>query len=816
MIDKIKSKNHFVFFNGLCIIKLRELKMIFKKFFNKNVEHTDFFASRFNLSPKIMELILSRGIDSEEKIEEFLNPKVSHNPFLLNGMTQLKDRIFIAKELKDHILIFGDYDVDGVSATAIMLKTLKKMGINADFYLPNRYVDGYGLTKEVIDKIVDKYNPQLIITVDCGISCFKEVEYAKEKGVEVIVTDHHEIPEVLPDCIVVNPKIAGQNYPFKELCGTGVAYKISQALLGEQNAEEFLPIACLATISDIVPLVDENRAIVTKGLKLFDKYLPVGIKHLIKDNKLNISKISSTDISFKISPKLNASGRMGDASDSLALYLETDVVKIKKFIEKIKSHNAKRQEICNKIYEDCEKALKRMNLRDLRVISLASKVWDQGVLGIVCSRLVEKYRRPVFLFSQVGDMLHGSGRSIDDINIHELLSSLQDILETYGGHSMAAGLTMKREKYEEFTKRVNSFVFEKIDDKVFIPISYYDQELKLEEITSDFVEQLNILEPVGCQNPRPKFKINVTEMEFSPMKKFPQHANITIGDFQLVYFNYLENYHKILFSRQKSFIFEFQGNEKKGVVSNFDGGSFIKEDTNSFVEPLELSQLAYSKTDALKYNYYNKADLLNHVTQTLPTVFGTAFVTFSAYEYVNFLRTYTTQGIFHFGVCDETCRGYNSVLLAPQGIDWAKSFSKIVFLSPVLDEGYISELNKNSDAEIYLPIHKKIDNKRFETLNLSRQNFAKIYSTLALNTSSSYISLFDVYNTCFKDKNIKFKDYFAAILTFTQLKLLKIERKELIKLSINKDKKRELTESSIYNSLNLLKNILRSENEEST
>ena len=787
--------------------------MIFKKFFNQNVGNTSFFANRFNLSPKIMELILSRGMDTEEKIEEFLHPKVSHNPFLLKGMRELKDRIYIAKELNDKIVIFGDYDVDGVSATAIMLKTLKKMGIEADYYLPNRYIDGYGLTKEVIDKVIDKFDPQLIITVDCGISCCAEVEYAKEKGVEVIVTDHHEIPEVIPNGIVVNAKIEGQEYPFRELCGTGLAYKISQALIGEESAEEFLPIASLATIADIVPLIDENRAIVTKGLKLFDKYLPVGIKMLIKENKLSISKITSTDISFKIAPKINASGRMGDASDSLNLYLESDPVKIKTYIEKIKNHNLKRQEICNKIYEDCEKALKKINLRDLRVISLASKVWDQGVLGIVCSRLVEKYHRPVFLFSQVGDVLHGSGRSIDDINIHELLSSLQDILETYGGHSMAAGLTMRREKYEEFTKRVNSFVYEKIDDKVFIPISYYDQDIKSEEIDLEFIKQLKILEPYGCQNPRPKFKITASEIDIQPMKKFPQHANITIGDLQLVYFNFTDNYNKIMFSRQKSFIFEFQGDGKKGLVSQFDGGSFIKEDTNFYVEPLEYDQLVYEKKSDAKYNYYVKNDLINFVTQTLPTVFGTAFVTFSAYDYVYFVKTYTNEGIYHFGICDDYCRGYNSILLAPRGVEWAKSFSKIVFLSPILEEGYIAELNKVTDAEIYLPMDKKMDLKKFEYLNLSRQVFGNVFSVLATKTHKGYNNIFDLYQDCFDDKRIKFKEFYSAVSCFKELNLLKLDKSELLRVSVNRKDKRALTDSVIYNKLNLLKNVVGRNNE---
>ncbi|MBQ8792522.1 MAG: DHH family phosphoesterase, partial [Clostridia bacterium] len=342
-------------------------------------------------------------------------------------MKELCNRIYLAKQMGDRVLVFGDYDVDGVSATAIMLKTLKKIGINADFYLPNRYEDGYGLTKEVIDKVANKFAPDLIITVDCGISCYEEVEYAKEKGIEIVVTDHHEIPEILPNTLVLNAKIEGQDYPFHELCGTGLAYKISEAVLGQKKAEEFLPIASIATIADIVSLTGENRNIVKRGLKMFDK-LPIGLKTLLKENKVSLSNPTSTDIAFKIAPKINSSGRMGDAGDSLVLYMTEDPVKVKEYVEKIKVHNTKRQELSAQIMEDCEKAIAKMDMTKTRVICLASKKWDQGILGIACARLVEIYNRPVFLFAQNGDMLHGSGRSIDDINIHELLSSQKDIL----------------------------------------------------------------------------------------------------------------------------------------------------------------------------------------------------------------------------------------------------------------------------------------------------------------------------------------------------------------------------------------------------
>ena len=785
--------------------------MIFKKFFNKDADKVQYFAEKFNLSTKTTELILSRGHNSEEKIEEFLNPKVMHDPFSLNGMQALVDRVKLAKELKDRVLIFGDYDVDGVSATAIMIKALKIFGIEADFYLPNRFVDGYGLTNDVIDKVYDKFEPNLIITVDCGVSCANEIEYAKNKGIEVIVTDHHEIPDVLPDAIVVNAKQTDQEYPFRELCGTGVAFKFAQALLGQQEAEQFLPIAAIATIVDIVPLVGENRTIVTKGLKLCEKYLPVGLKMMFREYGITLSNPNSTSISFKIGPKLNASGRMGDATDSLKIYFETDVVKIKKGLEKIKQHNLKRQEICNKIYDDCERALAKVDMKNQRVITLASKAWDKGVLEIVCSRLVEKYHKPTFLFVAEGDMLSGSGRSISDINIHQLLSSMQDILETFGGHSMAAGLSLKLSNYKLFSQKINDFALNNISEDVFMPIEYYDQEISEEEITPEFVKELSLLEPFGCDNPRPKFKITTQNVEIVPLKRLPQHANFKIGKLNLMYYNFVDNLIKINFSRQKSFIFELEPYSMNGTVEAFDGGSFIVEDAYKSLNAIELNQLAYSGSGETKFKLYPQSELLGFVSGTANSVFGTCFVTYSCFEYVEFCKNYSTKDIYHFGIFEEKEIGYNSLLLSPKGLSWAKNFKRIVFLSPVLDNKFIAALNGVTDAEIFLPIGKDgADPRKFAGVDLDRETFGRIFKALSGKFSKGIYNIFDMFAKC-DIKGVSFTTFYLALLVFEQLSLLSVIDGDIISVKINKNIKKELTQSEIYNRVMLIKNTQKGE-----
>lgn len=780
--------------------------MIFKKFFNKNSALVEKLAKEFNVLPSTMYLILSKGFSTKQEIADYLSVGKLLDPFLIKNMKELCDRLHLAKQVGDRVLIFGDYDVDGVSATAIMLKTLKRIGIDADFFLPNRYIDGYGLSCDCLDKIEKKYAPDLIITVDCGISCWKEVEYAKEKGIEIIITDHHEIPEKLPDTMVLNAKIKEQEYPFRELCGTGLAYKISEALLGSKESEEYLPIAAIATIADIVSLTGENRNIVKSGLQCFEK-LPLGVKMLIRDNKVSFTKPSATDIAFKIAPKINSSGRMGVAEDSLALYMVDDVVKLKEYIKKIKAHNSKRQELSAKVFDDCEKALKKMDMSKTRVICLASKFWDQGILGIVCSKLVEIYNRPVFLFAQVDDMLHGSGRSIDDINIHELLSSMPEILETFGGHTMAAGLTLKRKNYEEFCNRVNSFVFEKINDDVFVPIKYYDLDITPEEITDRFIEELELLEPVGCDNPKPKFRISTENIELTPMKYTPTHCEIKFGGLNLMYFNFTKKYNELKFARYKSFIFEFQGGGKNGVVNEFDAGSFITDNTHTFSYPIQYEQLSYQSGRNATYSYYPQSELLNFVAGTKNQVYGTAFVVYSAFDYVNFLKQYSKDNIYHIGICDENCVGYNSLLLSPHGVNWARNFKKIVFLSPVIDEGFLSEINTVTNAQIYVPAEKEIDLARFARLDLSRETFGKIFKGLAKRSLTREYSIRDIYKNKI-DTKVGFDTFYVAFLVFKELNLISIDTSTSFQVFVNNREKKQLTDSQLYNKLVAKKKLL--------
>lgn len=769
------------------------------------------FADEFNISPIIMEQIIARGNDSKEKIIEFLNPtkKSYYDPFLLKGMNEFVERIKKAIKNKERILVFGDYDVDGISATAIMLKTLKILDTNAKFYLPNRYVDGYGLTTDVIDKIKIKYNPSLIITVDCGISCHKEISYAKQKGIEVIVTDHHEIPETIPEGIVINAKLTDQEYPFKELCGTGLAYKISQALLGI-DAEQFLPIACIATISDIVPLLSENRAIVTHGLKKFDM-LPTGIKTMLKELKININKCSVNDISFKLAPKLNASGRMGDAKDSLFLYLCEDPVKIKSYINKILKHNSDRQDLCSLVERDCEILLNTLNLSKLPCIILSSKGWDHGILGIVCAKLVAHYNRPTFLFSEVNGQLKGAARSIPEINIHKLLSSMSDILETYGGHPIAAGLTLKAENYHTFIDKVNEYMSKNFADEIYTLESEYDVSISPNQLTPKFVKDIQKLEPCGCANLAPRFYLKTNEFKVTPLKNYINHCNIKIGQkINLVYFNYLGNYNNLKKTRNIDIIFEIQTDKIstiiKGIIKSINVDIRALSPFNeNFVFP-QIEQLRFLKIlTPAKFSYFNEASIENLLK--LDDYYGTAFVVNSERSF-NLIKHKLDMekigAVDLYGGCENS--GMNTIFICPSALGFVQSYKKIIFLDNVMHLSYIAKINQLTDAKIYVnstPAKLKI----FQLINNSRENFGKIYRDIE-KIAGEYITLRDVFEKLNIHKNLSYSylDFYCAFYVFTELNIISFTKiNGVYILKIDKTVKSQLGESSIYRALDEIK-----------
>ena len=438
-------------------------------------------------------------------IRKFLNPTRNdfYDPFLLPDMEKAIDRIEEAITKNEKILIYGDYDADGITSTTLLTKFFKDIGINVENYIPNRLTEGYGLNNKAIDKIKEK-GTKLIITVDCGITSIKEIEYAKKLGIDVIITDHHEPSEEIPKAIaIIDAKRKNNKYPFNQLAGCGIAFKLTQALSIKRNLNENiylknLDIVAIGTISDLVPIVDENRVIVKLGLMLLKQTKNIGLKLLLK--KSQIKEIDSTSISFGITPRINAAGRLGNQYDSLELFITENYEKAENLAEKLNSYNLERQKIGNKIYEE---ALLQLKDKENNCIILGKENWHHGIIGIVSSKITEKFYKPSILVCFEGEKAIGSGRSIEGFDLYKAISSSKQYLSAFGGHTMACGLSLLKKDFEKFKSSVEKYTNEKLDlskqeQKIIIDYIIKDDDLEIDKI-----KELSILKPYGEQNPEP-------------------------------------------------------------------------------------------------------------------------------------------------------------------------------------------------------------------------------------------------------------------------------------------------------------------------
>lgn len=461
------------------------------------------------LNDVVLQILQKRGIETPEDIDRFLNPKLCnlYDPTLMKDMDKAVQRIRKAIKDNEKVTIYGDYDVDGITSCTIMMKLLQKFGLNVDYYVPSRIDEGYGLNKKAIEEI-HKRGTTLIITVDNGISSFNEVEFAKKLGIDVIITDHHEPRNKLPNAFaILNPKQPDCRYPFKELAGVGVVLKLAYALLDADisEIEEYLDLAALGTVADIVPLLDENRIIVKNGLQKLNTTTNKGINALKNILNLQGKPIDTGKIGFMIAPRLNAVGRISDASIAIELLLTNDIHKARQLAEVLEDINRKRQNIENKIFNQAKEFIENnLDLELNKVIVLSSSNWHPGVIGIVASKITEMYNRPSILISVKGETGQGSGRSIQGFNLFKALDKNSDLLIRYGGHEQAAGLTINVKNIDKFTKNINMLAQDILKKSDLTPRLAIDLELK-EDINLDLAKQLELLEPFGYKNPKPLF-----------------------------------------------------------------------------------------------------------------------------------------------------------------------------------------------------------------------------------------------------------------------------------------------------------------------
>ena len=500
---------------------------------NEKIKNVEKIENEYGISNLLAKILVNRNLTKKEDIDLFLKPTRHdfHNPYLMPDMALAVDRIIKAINNKEKILIYGDYDVDGITSITVVKNFLLERGANVTQYIPNRLNEGYGLNKGAIKKIADE-GVNLIITVDCGISGIEEVNYANSLGLEVIVTDHHEVGEVLPNAIaVVDAKRKDSTYPFRELAGVGVGFKLIQAIAQRLELEEkeylkYLDIVCIGTISDIVPLVDENRVIAKLGLKLVEVTKNVGLKALLEAS--GYKKIDSFTVSFGLAPRINACGRMGKEKEALNLFLTQDENEAKKIALRLNEYNKERQDIEKRIYEDAVNKIEKSET-DKQVLVLGSENWHHGVIGIVASKITDLYFKPSILICFEEDEGKGSGRSIPGFDLYESLTNCSENLEKFGGHSMAVGVTLKKENFEKFKEEFEKYA-QNSNICDIIPIIKIDEEITLEDINIKAVEELNMLEPFGEANKMPLFMYKNLKIHSIRTLSEGKHIKLTLKD----------------------------------------------------------------------------------------------------------------------------------------------------------------------------------------------------------------------------------------------------------------------------------------------
>mgnify|MGYP002801144240 FL=1 len=744
-------------------------------------------ASACNLSQTAAAILYGRGVNTPEKAEAFIHPSKSHfiSPFKMRGMQEACSLIKLARDEEWDVLVYGDYDADGVCASTIMGGALKDYGVNVRVYVPERR-NGYGVTVAAIDEIFEDYFPQLVITVDCGISNAEEVEYLKESGCEVIVTDHHELPENIPDCICINPKFE-DGYPYDNLCGAGVAFKVACALNGK-SAYKYLDFAALATVADSVPLMGENRDIVAEGLKLINTSPRKCFSNFLTKTQ---DGADAHTLAFTIAPKINAAGRMGDAASALALFSETDEKAVFELSARLTSYNQERQLKCDELYNQAKAKLSERGAYG-RVIMLWDESWNSGFVGIVAARLAEEYGRPVILFVNNGGMLKGSARSIEGVNIFDALKACSDFISEFGGHSQAAGVNVTEENFALLEGALNEYMERTYTAEDFIPTIYISGMLDGENVLR-LSRELETFEPYGVGNKRPMFAAKVEECRPRAIKPFSPHLTFKCGGLEMMFFGGAK-YSEILRSpAPKTLVFEYNVSRFRGreyvrgfvrdvIYSSESGGYAGEYIAANAVMRAALPQVSCSPV-------YKTAAEIDKIMEEDDGGYGTLYI---AEDYAT-LSKYKNAGRFFADTFNLSAKSLiNTVLVAPRPDCDFSGYRRIIWLDRPLKITFPSAEGKEviicSDIDGCAPL---------AGIESSRESLLKIFAFLSANSGS--IEGVNAEEAAFGLKtNCRVSELLFAIKVFEELGLVSFAEGRLV---IYRGIKTDLKNSALYNTV---------------
>lgn len=743
-------------------------------------------AAKLSVSETTAGILYARGMDTEEKMNAFLNPSADHflSPFLMSGMKEAKELITRARDEEWRVAVFGDYDADGIGALSILYRALKEFGIEPYLHVPER-TDGYGLTVSAIDSIFDEFLPDLFITVDCGISCADEVEYIKEQGAFVIVTDHHELGKTLPDCIVVNPKIR-DDYPYDNLAGAGVAFKLATALIGEK-ANELLDFCALSTVADSVPLLGENRDIVSEGVKLIRRNPRPAFSALLG----NASEVNAQTLAFTIAPRLNAAGRMGDAASALRLFTSDDSEEIAALAEKLNAYNAERQKYCEELHAEAD-AIVREKGPFKHIVMACGEHWNAGFVGIVAARLAEEYSRPCLLFVKNGNMYRGSARSVESVNIFEALTACSEYIEEFGGHAQAAGVNVREENFPLLEAALDEYLSSHYGKEDFIPKMSVVGELRGDLMK--VAKELDRLEPFGVGNRKPLFLYRAEETAASPMKAQSPHLFVTDGKMEFTYFNGIAQKPILESAIAKNLVYElslsrFRGKERaRGYIRavTYDSRDGAEADGEIFENNLlALSRRSLGAGAPVRLSENETHALVKGLEDG--NEYGVCFIAH---------RRETVRAFPEIDLAGELFRpssgGQNTLLISPAEDADFSAYASLVYLDeprffPATAKG--QKIYCNGDRAGY---------SDFSSLSADRDALSRIFVQVRANASE--VRGETPLKAAISCDSLGFerKEFVFALAVFSELGLVKLTKEGLF---VQRGVRRELTESAIFDAV---------------
>ena len=762
-------------------------------FSEEQLNNISVLAKQSGLTEQIARILYARGVDTLQKIRRFMHPSEKNflDPFLMRGMREAVDLLKQARDEGRTVAVFGDYDADGVCASAIMYHALKDFGIEPHVYVPER-ADGYGLSIESVDRIFDECNPELFITVDCGISCAKEAQYIYELGSDVIVTDHHELPEILPDCVIVNPKL-DDDYPYDNLCGAGVAFKLACALIGKA-AYQYLDFVALATVADSVPLLGENRDIVTEGLKLFNNSPRACFATLLGRN---YDGVTAQTLAFNVAPRVNAAGRMGDAYAAFRLFISKSEAEIYELSTKLCMYNTERQKYCDELYSSAKQKLLTKGAYG-NVIMLSDESWNAGFVGIVAARIAEEYNRPTLLFVHHGDMLKGSARSIESVNIFNALKNCSSLIEEFGGHAQAAGINIRFDKFDELEAALNEEI-----SRTYTP-SDFEQTIPVSEVISSpfsekFARELVAMEPYGVGHRRPLFSFSAGACTARPVKAMSPHLSVKSDYIDLMYFSGARNLKIIESDVKKQFVFEvnisrFRGREYiKGYVRDllYDGRTGRGAAESIFANSIAR---AYAETVSVSPVFLSTQEIKSLIAQKRKEcAYGLCIIasdrrTLRLFEELDGLS------------CDlfypSTRNLANELIVSPAPDADLSGFSTFVFLDTPSDYNVAAfsgrQVFVNADICGY---------KMFEGLDVARETLLDIFSALRREVNNLSGDTAEELACVCDGLGFDHREFIFALNVFEELGLVAFGEG---KLTVYRGVKADLTDSAIYRKVCLL------------